>query len=417
MNVELLAIGTELLLGQLVDTNSAYIAGRCAENGINVFGGATVGDNHARIVAAMRAALDRVDGVIATGGLGPTVDDLTREAACEALGLPAEPHAPSIAAMRARFVEIGYEMRENNLKQAEMPRGAFVLENPNGSAPGFVAFDARGRFVAAMPGVPSEMKPMLEERLIPYLRERYALDQRIVTRIIHTVGMAESEIDHRIADLFATMENPKIAVLAHGYRCDVKVMAKATTAAAAEALIAPVQAELEMRLAGFVFGRDAETLEGAIHASLQSAGKTISVAESCTGGRIASALTATPGASLSFLGGIVAYDNAVKQAQLGVDPAILSSYGAVSEETARAMATGVRERLGTTFGFATTGIAGPGGGSAAKPVGLVWFAFADGAVITTKRMIFTGDRAAVQARATVYGLAMLWRTLSRDSAP
>jgi nicotinamide-nucleotide amidase len=414
MDVELLAIGTELLLGQLVDTNTPYVAARLADVGANVFAAHTVGDNKARIAAAMRAALERADGVITTGGLGPTVDDMTRDAACEALGLESVLHQPSVDAMKAMLASMGRPERdlENNLGQAYTPVGSYVLENPNGSAPGFVAFDARGKFVASMPGVPSEMKAMLAERLIPYLRERYDLRERITTAVIHTIGIAEAEIDRRIGDLFATLENPKIAVLAHGYTCDVKVMAKAGSAAGAEALIAPVRAELEGRLEGYVYGRDAETIEGAVQRELLRRGQTIAVAESCTGGRVASGLTAAPGSSAVFVGAVVAYDNAVKRVELDVPPAVLTEHGAVSEETARAMAAGVRARLKTDVGFATTGIAGPGGGSEQKPVGLVWFALAlpDGRSVAQK-MNFRGDRNAVQTRASIYALGMLWKGL------
>lgn len=414
MNVELLAIGTELLLGQLVDTNTPYVAAQLADVGVNVFAAHTIGDNRARIVAAIRSSLERADGVITTGGLGPTVDDMTRDAVCEALGLESVLHQPSVDAMTAMLASMGRPERdlENNLDQAYTPAGAYVLENPNGSAPGFVAFDARGKFVASMPGVPSEMKAMLGERLIPYLRERYDLRERITTAIIHTIGIAEAEIDRRIGDLFASLENPKIAVLAHGYKCDVKVMAKAGSAAEAEALIAPVRAELERRLEGYVYGSDSETIESAVQRELLRRGATIAVAESCTGGRVASALTATPGSSAVFLGGVVAYDNAVKMAELDVPAGVLAAYGAVSEETARAMASGVRARLKTDVGFATTGIAGPGGGSEQKPVGLVWFALAlpDGRLLAEK-MNFRGDRNAIQARASTYALGMLWRDL------
>jgi len=414
MNVELLAIGTELLLGQLVDTNTPYVAAQLADVGVNVFAAHTIGDNKTRIVAAMRSALERADGAITTGGLGPTVDDMTRDAVCEALGLESVLHQPSVDAMKAMLASMGRPERdlENNLSQAYAPAGAYVLENPNGSAPGFVAFDARGRFVASMPGVPSEMKAMLAERLIPYLRERYDLRERITTAIIHTIGIAEAEIDRRIGDLFASLENPKIAVLAHGYTCDVKVMAKAGSTGDAEALIAPVRAELERRLEGYVYGNDGETIESAVQRELLRRGQTIAVAESCTGGRIASALTATPGSSAVFLGGVVAYDNAVKIAELDVPADVLAVHGAVSEETARAMASGVRARLKTDVGFATTGIAGPDGGSEQKPVGLVWLALAlpDGRLLAEK-MNFRGDRNAIQARASIYALGMLWRDL------
>ena len=413
MNVELLGIGTELLLGQLVDTNTPYVAAALADAGIDVFATHAVGDNRERIAEAMRAVLKRADGVVTTGGLGPTIDDLTREAACDALGLRAVRHDASVDAMRERFAAIGFAMRENNLKQADMPDGAFVLENPHGSAPGFVAFDAGGKFVASMPGVPAEMRPMLAERLIPYLRERFALRERIVTSVVRTVGIAESEIDHRIADLFERLENPKIAVLAHAYRCDVKLMAKAATAEDAERRIAPVRDDLLRRLEGYVYGLDAQTLEGAVHALLQSRGWRLAVAESCTGGRIAAAMTATPGSSRSFVGGVVAYENAVKVAELGVREATLAEHGAVSEATACEMAAGARERLGAEIAVATTGIAGPDGVTVEKPVGLVWFAIASADGVAARSQTFAGDRASVQSRAAVRAVGMLWKYLRR----
>ncbi|HEY5256974.1 MAG TPA: molybdopterin-binding protein, partial [Candidatus Baltobacteraceae bacterium] len=215
-SVELIAVGTELLLGQLVDTNTSFVAQRLAEAGIDVYGTHAVGDNQTRIAAALRAALARADGVVTTGGLGPTVDDVTKEAACDALGVDAELDGPSLQKMEAFFATLGRTMRENNRKQAMIPRDAYVLANDQGTAPGFVAFGADEKFVACLPGVPDEMKPMLVDRLIPYLRERFALSGGVTTRVLRTVNIAESEIDHRIADLFRASENPKIAVLAHG---------------------------------------------------------------------------------------------------------------------------------------------------------------------------------------------------------
>jgi nicotinamide-nucleotide amidase len=283
------------------------------------------------------------------------------------------------------------------------------LENPHGTAPGFVAFDRDGKFVACMPGVPREMKPMLAERLLPFLRERFSVNEAIFTRVLHTINLGESEIDHRIADLFRAGENPKIAVLAHEYRADVKIMAKAASQQAAEAMIAPVQREIEQRLAGYVFGSDATTIAAAILALLQERGEMLAVAESCTGGRIAAALTAVPGASNSFAGGAIAYDNAVKSELLDVDPALIERCGAVSEEVALAMANGVRRRLRADVALATTGIAGPSGGTPEKPVGLVWFALADESGVRASKLTFRGDRNAVQSRATTAGLGMIWK--------
>jgi nicotinamide-nucleotide amidase len=409
--VEILSVGTELLLGQLVDTNSAFIAKSLADGGIDVYGAHTVGDNRERIAAAMRGALDRADGVITSGGLGPTIDDLTKEAACDALALDMALDEPSLRDIEETFAKLGRVMRENNRKQAYLPRGARVLYNENGTAPGFIAFRADGKFIAGMPGVPREMRPMLQEQLLPWLREHFGVRDAVHTRVLHTINLAESEIDHRIDDLFRTLANPKIAVLAHGRLCDVKIMAKAQSEQKARDLIAPVEAEILHRLGGHVYGVDEQTLAGAVHALLQETRRTVAVAESCTGGSIAAQLTSVSGSSKSFTGGVVAYDNCVKVDMLGVEPATLERVGAVSEETALEMAQGVRERLHADVGLATTGIAGPAGGTAEKPVGLVWLAIAHADRQRAVKMELPGDRAAIQERATVAALGLLWHTL------
>jgi nicotinamide-nucleotide amidase len=261
--------------------------------------------------------------------------------------------------------------------------------------------------------VPREMKPMLAGQLIPFLRERLGTGEAVYTRVLHTIGLGESEIDHRIADLFAGSEHPKIAVLAHDYRVDVKLTEKSRSAEAAQATIAPVQAEIERRLEGYIFGRDSDTPASAIHALLQSRGRMLAVAESVTGGRISAALTSVPGASQSFAGGMTAYANAAKVALLGVQEATIERFGAVSEETVREMARGARERFSADVALATTGIAGPTGGTPSKPVGLVWFALDDADGTTrASQMQLRGERDAVVQRATTIALGMLWRHLS-----
>jgi nicotinamide-nucleotide amidase len=409
-SVEIIAVGTEMLLGQLLDTNTAYIAAHLADAGIDVYATHAVGDNRGRVAAAIRSSLHRADGVITTGGLGPTVDDLTKEAVCDALGVGVELYEPALAHMEAVFAAHGLPMRPNNRKQAELPQGSRALDNPNGTAPGFIAFTAGEKFVACMPGVPREMKPMLADQVVPFLRERFGARERVYTRILHTIGIGESEIDHRIDDVFRRGENPKIAVLAHDFRADVKIMAKAASEGEAEAMIAPLQDDLEARLSGYVFGCDDSTPASAVLDLLRELGRTLAVAESCTGGLLSAALTSVPGASLSFKGGVVAYDNAVKVSQLGVDAGTLASAGAVSEAAAREMARGARERLGASFGMSTTGIAGPEGGSVDKPVGLVWVGLDDGEA-RAQQLHLRGDRETIARRATTAALAMLWRHL------
>lgn len=409
--VEIVAVGTELLLGQLVDTNTPHIAGTLASIGVDVFGAHTVGDNRERIAQTISVALERADGVITSGGLGPTIDDLTKEAICDVLGVPAELNQPALDRMQAFFQASGREMRENNRKQAMLPRGARVLDNPNGTAPGFVVARYDGKFIASMPGVPREMHPMLAEHLVPWLRSHFRVNSAIFTRIIHTINIGESEIDHRIDDLFRSMENPKIGVLAHDWRCDVKIMAKSTSEEEARRLIEPVEREIVDRLSGHVYGFDDDTLASVIHERLQREGRHLSTAESCTGGRLAAMLTAVPGSSLSYFGGVVAYDNTLKMGVLGVPDATLAQHGAVSEETARAMAQGARDRFESDFAIATTGIAGPGGATPEKPVGLVWLAIADKNETTAHRVQLRGGRDAIQTRASVAALGLLWNFL------
>lgn len=410
--VELIAVGTELLLGQLIDTNTVYIEQSLAQAGIDVRATHAVGDNRERIAAAIRGALGRADGAITTGGLGPTIDDLTKEAVCEALGLDVELYEPALLQMEEFFARLGRPMRPNNRKQAELPRGSLALSNPNGTAPGFIAFAADGKFVACMPGVPREMKPMLAEQLVPFLRKRFAAESAIYTRVIHTINVGESEIDHRIAGLFAASTNPKIAVLSHDFRIDVKIMAKSNSPAGAEAMIAPLQREIEDRLAGYVFGTDEATPASAIHAILQARGRRIALAESFTGGRLAAQLTSVPGSSLAFVGAVVAYANSVKAEQLGVKLETLEREGAVSEATAQEMARGARLRLGADLALATTGIAGPEGATALKPVGLCWFALDDAnGSARAWRFDLHGDRAAITQRATTIGLGIIWKYL------
>lgn len=411
-SVELIAIGTELLLGQLTDTNSRHVAGALAEVGIDVFATHAIGDNRARIAQAIRDALARADGVITTGGLGPTVDDVTKDAVCDVLGVGTETDVAALEAMERFFASLGRTMRENNRRQTDLPTGSIALRNPNGTAPGLLYFRSDGTFVACMPGVPSEMRPMLANELLPKLRERYTLRDRIVTRVVHCINIAESEIDHRIGDLFASLENPKIAVLAHGGQCDVKIMAKADSVEGAQGLIAPIQRDIEGRLRGHVYGTDATTLEAAIHEQLQASGRWCAAAESCTGGRVAALLTATPGSSRSFRGGIVAYDNDVKIRQLAVRPETLAEHGAVSEATVLEMARGALDAFDADVAVATTGIAGPDGGTPEKPVGLVWYAVAhrDG---RSRAVSFTGrgGRTDIQQRSATFALGLLWNEL------
>jgi nicotinamide-nucleotide amidase len=414
-SVEIVTIGTEILLGHLVDTNSVHIARALADHGVDVYAKHSVGDNTERLALMLSDVLERADGVITTGGLGPTVDDLTKDAVARAVADTLRLHEPSLRALEERFRQFNRPMTENNRRQAILPSRAHVLPNPNGTAPGFVALRPDGKFVACMPGVPREMKPMLAAELIPWLVARFALKSAIYTRTLHTIGIGESELDRRVEDLFRSLENPKIAMLAHGGQVDLKVMAKAESRAAADAMIAPVAEQLRARIGAGYYGDDDTTPGGAIVDELVRRGKTLGVAESVTGGAVADGIVAVAGASRAFLGGIVAYANAVKESLLGVRPETLAQFGAVSEETAREMAHGTRAALHVDFALATTGIAGPDGGSAEKPVGLVWFALVDDAGnARTHRATFPGQRTDVRDRAAMTALSLIWRRLEGE---
>ena len=413
--VEIVTIGTEILLGHMTDTNSVYIAKTLADHGVDVYAKHSVGDNTERLTRMLTDVLGRADGVITTGGLGPTVDDLTKDAVAAAVDDTLELHEPSLRALEERFVKFNRPMTENNKRQAILPSRAVVLPNPHGTAPGFIALRHDGKFVACMPGVPREMKPMLADQIIPWLIERFTLKSAIYTKTLHTIGIGESDLDRRVEDIFRSLENPKIAMLAHGGRVDIKIMAKAESAAAADAMIAPVAVQLRERIGAGYYGDDATTPGGAIIAELLRRKKTIGVAESVTGGGIADAIVSVAGASQAFYGGIVAYDNSVKRELLGVKKKTLKAFGAVSEETAIAMARGARKALGVDFALATTGIAGPGGGTEEKPVGLVWFALVDDEnVVETHRATFPGQRSDIRARAEMTALSLIWRRLERS---
>jgi len=413
-SAEIVAVGTELLLGQLVDTNTAFIAQALAGIGMDVHGTHTVGDNRERIAELVGGALERADGVITSGGLGPTVDDVTKEAVCDALGAGTRVDGEAIEAMEALFASAGRELRENNRKQAILPHGATVLKNAHGTAPGFVAWRADGKFVACVPGVPFEMKAMVAGQLLPLLERHFHLRETIVTHTLHTFGIAESEIDHRIADLFEQSDNPKIAVLAHRFTCDVKLNGKAQNREEAQALIAPMADEIRARLGAVIYGSDSETLAFVVLQLMRERGERLGVAESCTGGLVSAELTAVAGASDVFVGGVVAYDNDTKTRVLGVPPKRIAEFGAVSGEVASDMAQGARTNLGSDWAVSVTGVAGPSGGTSEKPVGLVYAAIVGPYGVTAHRLQLSGERAQVQQRATIHALGLLWRRLRAE---
>ena len=353
MIVEVIAVGTELLLGQIINTNLAHIGGRIADLGLDAHYQQTVGDNLGRMEAAIVTALDRADAVIITGGIGPTQDDITREAICAATGRQMAFSDEYADALRERFARWGREMPESNLRQAEYPEGADLLPNPKGTAPG-LAIEHEGKLIFALPGVPPEMYLLLDDHVLPRIKQKAGIDEVLVSRVIRTWGRGESGVAEMLGDLFEASRNPSMAFLASNGEIKVRLTAKAPTAAKAEDLIAPIEEEVRDRLGSLVFGADDDTIETILIDLAKAKGWTIGTAESATGGLLAGRLTAAPGSSDVFRGSIVAYASDLKHDLLGVGDEIIAD-GVVSEETALAMAQGARQRLAVDVAVSVTG--------------------------------------------------------------
>ncbi len=373
--VEVLCIGSELLLGNIVNGNARWLAEELAALGVAHHRQEVVGDNRERLIEAVRQAAGRCRVLITTGGLGPTPDDLTTEAIAAAFGTDLVEHEEIWAAIQARISARGRPVAASNRKQALLPRGAEVLANPTGTAPGMIWTPVPGFTVLTFPGVPSELRAMWQATAAPWLRKAGLASGVFASRMLRFWGVAESELAERVGDLLV-LENPTVAPYAGAGEVKLRITARAADGAAAAELLAPVEAELRRRTGAGCYGADGDSLASVVLEGLRRRGETLAVAESCTGGGIGAALAAVPGASEVFLGGVISYANSVKQDLLGVPAALLERHGAVSDPVAEAMAEGVRRCTGATWAVAVTGIAGPGGGSVAKPVGLVHIAVA-----------------------------------------
>lgn len=367
---EILSVGTEILLGDILNTNSRYLSLKLAEMGISVLRHTTVGDNAERLAAALRTALERSDIVIATGGLGPTADDITRDVCCEVMGFELSLDESIAADIRSFFESRGVEMPENNLRQAYVPIGGDVFENHNGTAPG-LGLKKNGKCVVILPGPPYEMAPMFEEYAAGYLAE-YS-DGAIISHTVRTMGIGESAMAEEVADLLES-ENPTVAPYAKKGEALLRVTAKAPSKKEAEGILRPMIEEIRSRLGGYVYGIDSENIEQRVVQLLKEKKMTLATAESCTAGYIPKRITDIPGASEVFEYGAITYSNDIKEKVLGVKHETLLAHGAVSEETAREMAAGIRRVSGADIGISVTGIAGPGSDGTDKPVGLCYIA-------------------------------------------
>ena len=409
MSVEVLCIGTELLLGNILNGNARWLAERLAALGIPHHRQTVVGDNHERLVTAVREAAGRCRVLVTSGGLGPTPDDLTTAALAAAFDTPLMEQPGLWEAIERKIRGRGRTPAPSNRKQALLPLGAMAIPNPGGTAPGMIwtpagrAADGAppGFTVITLPGVPSELRAMWQATVEPWLRQESLAGGVIQSRLLRFWGVAESDLAERVADLLE-QENPTVAPYAGAGEVKLRITARAPDAEAATALLEPVERELRRRTGTACFGADDDSLASVVLAELRRRGETLAVAESCTGGGLGAALAAVPGASEVFLGGVIAYANAVKQAVVGVPADLLERHGAVSDPVALAMAAGVRRLTGASWGMAVTGIAGPGGGSEAKPVGLVHIAVAGphGAVSEAVRFGSHRTRATIQTLST-----------------
>ena len=386
---EIIAVGTEILLGNIANTNAQEISETLSALGINVFWHTVVGDNPQRLRQALDIARRRADILITTGGLGPTYDDLTKQTICEAFGRRLVLHEDILEEIRSFYESaLHVPMPENNTQQAELPEGCVIFDNPVGTAPG-CAFEADGVHVLMLPGPPHEMRTMLRRCAVPYLRTLSS--EVIVSHDIMTFGMGESSVDQLLHERMRRMENPSLATYAKPVEVRLRATAKAASAEGAEVMLAPVVAEVRAALGDYVYGVDVKGLEEVCFHLLKERGLTLATAESCTGGRVAERITALPGVSSVYRGGVVSYWTSVKAAVLGVPQEILDQYGAVSEPTARAMAEGARQITGADIAVSVTGVAGPDRDERDNPVGLVYIGLAapDG---TFCRRIEAGNR-------------------------
>lgn len=419
MQCEVVAVGTELLLGHVVDTNSAWLGERLAEAGIDSHHQTRVGDNPGRIVHVLRVALARSDAVIVCGGLGPTPDDVTREALAEVMGVPLERDPALVDRIRARFAARGVEMAPSNERQADVPRGAVVIPQTRGTAPGLIcpiAGPDDGKVVYAVPGVPDEMKDMVERRVVPDLQARAGGRATIVSRLVRTWGLPESTLAERVAPRVAALDRPgarcTMAFLAQGMEgIAIRLTAKAETADEAAAVLDGEEAELRRLLGPLVFGVDDRTMEAAVGALLAERELTLGLAESMTGGLVASRLVSVEGSSRWFRGSVVSYASDVKFDVLGVPPGPV-----VSETAARLMAQGACEVLGSDVGLSVTGVAGPAE-QEGKPVGTAYFGIRFDGTTEVEHHRLPGDRHGIRRIATASMLDLLRRRLLDLPAP
>lgn len=397
MKAEIITVGTEILLGDILNTNCRYLSRELAAMGIEMYYQITVGDNEERLLKTLEESLNRSDIVICTGGLGPTEDDITKEVCAKYFGYELELHKPSLDAMIERFKHMNRVPTKNNEKQAYFPKEAYILKNDNGTAPGCI-MEKEGKMIVVLPGPPKEMESMFENYVKPYLSK--LTDDVIESEVLRIIGVGESKVENDILDIIDSQTNPTIATYAKGYECTLRITAKAKSVEEAKELIKPMSDEMKRRFGQSLYATGETSIEEVVSKMLVENNLKIAVAESCTGGMVSASLINYPGISSVFMEGCVTYSNEAKMKSLGVKKETLDVYGAVSDKCAKEMASGVAARYNTNIGIATTGIAGPDGGTDEKPVGLVYFGIYINGKVITKKYVFNGDRQGIRERAT-----------------
>jgi nicotinamide-nucleotide amidase len=405
MKAEIIAVGSELLTPDKIDTNSLFLTEELNKLGIEIVRKTVVGDDRALLLEAFRDAVNRVPLTIASGGLGPTEDDLTRETVAELLGRRLVRNDAIVRAIEARFRSFGRVMPDTNIRQAMVPEGAEPLDNPRGTAPGLWLED-RERTIALLPGPPRELKPMFREQILPRLQRRIS-SVRMYHRELRVTGLGESHVDSMAGPVYTRYPEVQTTVLASPGEVQIHLRMWTEDSAHADALFADIERGLDLALTDRIFSRDSSPLEEVVAHELLKQNATIAAAESCTGGLFAERLTTIAGSSAYFLGGVVCYSNEMKTAWADVPPEMIATKGAVSTEVAIALADGIRRRVGSTLGVGITGIAGPGGGSEEKPVGTVHIALASAGAMRERALRLPGDREMVRLQASQAALDMV----------
>lgn len=408
MKAEIISVGTEILLGEIVNTNAQYIAKELASLGIDVYHQSVVGDNPARLKEAYKVAFERSDLVITTGGLGPTKDDLTKEVAAEFLNRELVPDAQSLKTIEEYFTKRGLSVNEGNRKQGYFPEGSIILPNPNGTAPACI-IEENNKKLVLLPGPPKEMVPLLENEVMPYLKKYQ--DKVFAFKVLNICGIGEGHMEEIIMDIVEKQTNPTVAPYAKANGLTLRIAASAATQEEAEKLIIPVEKEIRARLGDNIYGEGDSALEDVVAQLLIKNKLTIATAESCTGGLLSGRLINYPGISSVFMEGVVTYSNQSKIKLLNVKPETLEKYGAVSEEVAKEMAEGIYKTANTNIGVSVTGIAGPEGGTENKPVGLVYLGICINGATKVKKINLSGNRNRIRHFITTSALDLIRREI------